>query len=290
MKNKTRYFFIIYFLFQIAFFTDTILVKFVKKEVQYNTAVIGMGIFFFLIYTLFLSMQSSLVQGAKLEAEVSLLKQQQKLKARQDSELLTRKMQTVRFQRDMQEKLIVFRTLLSGGQSTEAARYLKNITSEFQEMRFRPCCSDSLVNAILDSKRQAAQALGIRTDYEILLPKDSAIASTDLSCIFFNLLDNGMEACAASGALKPFIRLSADCSRGFLTIHMENSKNPGERFSYASTKTDGLSHGLGLSIIEETVSKYDGAYEWKDKKEVFDSLVVLRYNIDANTDKEVSPC
>ena len=60
MKNKTRYFFIIYFLFQIAFFTDTILVKFVKKEVQYNTAVIGMGIFFFLIYTLFLSMQSSL--------------------------------------------------------------------------------------------------------------------------------------------------------------------------------------------------------------------------------------
>ena len=37
-----------------------------------------------------------------------------------------------------------------------------------------------------------------------------------------------------------------------------------------------LSHGFGLSIIEDICRKYDGAYQWLDRTDHFDSIVLLK--------------
>ena len=39
----------------------------------------------------------------------------------------------------------------------------------------------------------------------------------------------------------------------------------------------GLSHGFGLSIIEEIVKSYDGFCEWEDRGNIFESRIMLRY-------------
>lgn len=37
------------------------------------------------------------------------------------------------------------------------------------------------------------------------------------------------------------------------------------------------SHGFGLSIIEDICQKYDGAYQWLDRTDYFDSIVLLKF-------------
>ena len=150
------------------------------------------------------------------------------------------------------------------------------ITDNFQKERFHPICHDSLINAILADKRFLALQKNVKISYEILLPEKSCISSSELSSIFFNLLDNAIEACSASGNPDPEIRLSANISNGFLTVYMHNTKNPLQSFAHKTTKSEPGSHGYGLSIIEDICQKYNGSYQWIDHNNTFDSIVLLQ--------------
>ena len=98
----------------------------------------------------------------------------------------------------------------------------------------------------------------------------------DLSSVFFNLLDNAIEACNASGSQSPAIRLSANISDGFLTIYMHNTKNPDQNFNHKTSKIETFSHGYGLSIIEDICHRYNGSYQRIDHGNTFDSIVLLQ--------------
>lgn len=75
------------------------------------------------------------------------------------------------------------------------------------------------------------------------------------------------------------MNFSAYTDKNYLVIRMQNSKNPKQEFTHATTKEDFSSHGLGLSIIEEICQRYDGVYEWKDQGEEFVSAVLLRLDM-----------
>ena len=51
-------------------------------------------------------------------------------------------------------------------------------------------------------------------------------------------------------------------------------------FNHQTTKKESYnplpSHGFGLSIIEDICRKYDGAYQWLDRTDYFDSIVLLK--------------
>lgn len=227
-----------------------------------------------LLYLLY-SMTRSALKSARQEAELLALEQQQKLKEQQTKALADRRQQTLSLWEHMKEDLLVYRNLMDHEQYTEAASYLENLTSRFQEERFHPLCSDNLINAILDSKRQIASQYNIRTSFQLLLPEKSNIENSDLSSIFFNLMDNGIEACRASRTSDPFIQITAKQTANFLTIHMLNSKDPNQKFDHKTTKTDPWAHGFGLAIIEDIASKYDGSCQWIDNGNVFESVVMV---------------
>ena len=141
---------------------------------------------------------------------------------------------------------------------------------------FRPG-QEHLINAILADKRFLAMQKNIKVTYEVLLPEKSNIPSSELSSIFFNLLDNGIESCSVSGSEAPFISVTSKMSAGFLTVHMQNSKDPARPFNHKTSKKDILNHGFGLSIIEDICEKNDGSCQWIDNGDTFDSVVMLRY-------------
>lgn len=94
-------------------------------------------------------------------------------------------------------------------------------------------------------------------------------------------MDNAIEACLQSGSQKPFIRLSTEFSGECLSIYLHNTKNPEQIFNHQTTKKESYyplpSHGFGLSIIEDICQKYDGAYQWLDRTDYFDSIVLLKF-------------
>ena len=101
-----------------------------------------------------------------------------------------------------------------------------------------------------------------------------------LISLFSNLLDNAIESCQMASSLNPKIELSIDYKGDFLIIFMQNTKETALIFNSLArktTKSDSLSHGFGLSIIEEIVKSYDGFCEWEDRGNIFESRIMLRY-------------
>ena len=236
--------FLFLFVFQLLYFLSTIYTE------KIDHMFLILAVFMILICILLYCVLSDVLKKSNTEMELAFLQKQKQLKQEQDYSLQIRRQDT----RDFQTKTV----------------------QELQNDRFHPYCQNNLLQAILEGKRLRAEQEHIQISYEILLPEKISINTTDLSSIFFNLLDNAIEACSASGNPDPEIRLSANISNGFLTVYMHNTKNPMQTFTHKTTKSEPGAHGYGLSIIEDICQKYNGSYQWIDHNNTFDSIVLLQ--------------
>ena len=239
--------FLFLFVFQLLYFLSTIYTE------KIDHMFLILAVFMVLICILLYCVLSDVLKKSNTEMELAFLQKQKQLKQEQDYSLQIRRQDT----RDFQTKTV-------------------QELQDFQKERFHPYCQNNLLQAILEGKRLRAEQKHIQVSYEILLPEKISINTTDLSSIFFNLLDNAIEACSASGNPDPEIRLSANISNGFLTVYMHNTKNPMQTFTHKTTKSEPGAHGYGLSIIEDICQKYNGSYQWIDHNNTFDSIVLLQ--------------
>lgn len=248
----------------------------VKSEIAYIFLLIQSFLLLFIYRHLYLLVKQSL-KNAQQEAEFQSLQKQEQLQKDQEQLFISRRQETLAFQQATIQNLQTLQTYLKSGEYDKIQNYLPAITDNFQKERFHPICHDSLINAILADKRFLALQKNVKISYEILLPEKSCISSSELSSIFFNLLDNGLESCSTCGLPEPFISVTSRMSAGFLTIHMRNSKDPARTFDHKTSKSDIVNHGFGLSIIEDICTKNDGSCQWLDHGDSFDSIVMLRY-------------
>ena len=274
-KNISKYFFI-FALLALCLASTYHRALYDKYQSIYNlyfsllTVLAIAGAFYFLY-----SVTMNTIKDAHQKAELLALEQQQKLQKEQNQALAQRRQQTLDLQQDMKQKLEVYHTLMKEHDYDKASTCLETLTSNFQRERFRPVCNNNLINGILDSKRQQAAKRNIQTSFKLLFPEKMNIESSDLSSIFFNLMNNGIEACLNSQAAEPFIQITARQNANFLTIPMRNSKDPAQKFDHKTSKTDPWSHGFGLAIIEDIADRYDGSCQWIDQGDVFESVVMV---------------
>lgn len=136
-------------------------------------------------------------------------------------------------------------------------------------------CDHALLNAILCKKKLEAIEHHININYVISFPKEISIPDPQLASVFFNLLDNAIEACQQSQIQKPIIQLKVGYKGNMLSIHMLNSKNPTIRFSGKTTKSDDKRHGFGLKIINNIVQSRLGYVQYKDLGDIFESRLMF---------------
>ena len=268
--------FLFLFVFQLLYFLSTIYTE------KIDHMFLILAVFIILICILLYCVLSDVLKKSNTEMELAFLQKQKQLKQEQDYSLQIRRQDTRDFQTKTVQELQDFQILLEQGKYEQADTAIRNLNQTFQKDRFHPYCQNNLLQAILEGKRLRAEQKHIQVSYEILLPEKISINTTDLSSIFFNLLDNAIEACSSSGNPDPEIRLSANISNGFLTIYMHNTKNPLQSFTHKTTKSEPGAHGYGLSIIEDICQKYNGSYQWIDHNNTFDSIVPARTSFWAN--------
>lgn len=239
-----------------------------------------LAVFMIIISVLLYRMLSDVLKKSDIETELSFLQKQKQLKQEQDYSLQIRRQNTQDFQFKTVQGLLDFQALLEQKKYEQADDALRNLNQTFQKERFHPYCQNNLLQAILEGKRLRAEQNHIQVSYEILLPEELSVDTADLSSVFFNLLDNAIEACNTSGNPNPEIRLFANISNGFLTVYMHNTKNQAQIFTHQTTKSNSGIHGYGLSIIEDICQRYNGSYQWINHEGMFDSIVLLQCNLD----------
>ncbi|MGN8807203.1 MULTISPECIES: ATP-binding protein [unclassified Blautia] len=267
--------FISTFLFQLIYFLATLY----PQETSLEFFILGVLLIFICI--IFYQTLNDQLKKIQIASQFSMLQKQHQMEQEQMDHLHFRTEETYVLQRKTESALTHIQDLLSNHKYPEAAAALDSFSQTFQKERFHPYFQDNLIQAILEGKKLRAEQYHIQVSYEIFLPDKLSIEITDLCSVFFNLMDNAIEACLQSGSQKPFIRLSTEFSGECLSIYLHNTKNPEQIFNHQTTKKESYnplpSHGFGLSIIEDICQKYDGAYQWLDRTDYFDSIVLLKF-------------
>lgn len=283
MSKYKFYFLIILLLFPVVSWIIVFTCMFLGREFIsdiYIFIATVLALSLLICFTLFMLALRKLSSEIMLSREVKLLEQHARIDRLQNKELES-------LNREAEEKYISFiqsllelKTLIEN-QKYEAARSrIRDLNFSTAKKGDNVYCSDFFINTILQIKMEEAKEHGIRTEYRIVLPplKDnSRLNYLELSSLFFNLLDNGIESCISSGNHTPFLSLEITCHKKILRIHMENTKDSMIQFDGSTTKDEKESHGFGLKIIEEIVHEHQGVCQWTDKGDIFDSVLLINY-------------
>lgn len=239
-------------------------------------AIIVCAVFFIAADILTVSAIRETAKKAELEAENRLLARQINAQTEYYANLTQQYEENRRMRHDIQHHLHTIQILIEQGRHEDASQYAAELMPQHTAQRKLLQCENTVVDAFLSSRIREAERNGTQINAQIALPSELAIQNTDLIIVFGNLLDNAMEACA--GVAQPEICIDAHLSKGCLVIHEENPTTirPTEK----QRRIPELERGLGLHILEEMSSKYNGELQYEAVDGRFQITLIL--NIEEN--------
>jgi hypothetical protein len=170
--------------------------------------------------------------------------------------------------------------LLEQGDLPRAREYIAQLIGDYSLDRQIVYSKNQLLNYIIGYTVKQAQAKGINFTHTIDLPESICINDNDLYSLFINIIDNALEACAATESINDRnMELACNMKNSFMHVMCKNSKENDVTFEYGkylSTKPDDTKHGLGIGIIERIVEKYNGVLDIEHDKNWFEIKLVLK--------------
>lgn len=192
---------------------------------------------------------AALVQRANLmEVQAS---QYQKLKAHME--------QTAQQRHDFRHSIRVMDELAKQGDLTQLRLYAKEYTDKLDDSVLPNYCANPALNALLGYYAAIALRDGVRTQLQIVLPKELPVAETDLCSLMGNLMENAIDACRLLPESERRIALSAEMQGERVYIVSTNAFDGNLRVrgeQYLSTKHTGS--GMGLASVSAVVERYSG--------------------------------
>lgn len=171
-------------------------------------------------------------------------------------------------------------SLLACGEVDQTRKILKDVKAEIADTNRVRYCSHSIINAILCSKKDLAERMGVdfRVEIETLI-YTGRLEPKELIIVLGNLLDNAIEA--ASEILQGgFVETSIDMknAEALLSIYVKNNyetepKKSGGRL--VSRKRGNRRHGHGLDSISAIVKRCNGIENISYGDKIFIHQVVL---------------
>lgn len=160
---------------------------------------------------------------------------------------------------DLRNHLTVVRGLLEGQDTQGAMNYLEQMAGSPALQGSRRFCENETANVVLSAKAEAMEQAGIPFDFAVSLPKDLALADTDLAALLGNALDNAIEGVQTASAKKVLLRCRVD--KGLFMLRTENPVGGEVCPDLSTTKADKTSHGFGIPGMREIAQRYHGTLE-----------------------------
>lgn len=162
---------------------------------------------------------------------------------------------------DMNHHLSVIVSFLHGHKEREAEEYITKLSGEFAGSN-KVFCKNRIVNAVLNSKYNKAEAKQIDCFFNISIDGLMGIDDISLCSLFANTLDNAIEACEKiSDADKRHISVKARYQNEVLCYEISNSKINEvvvKRGRFLTGKRDKSIHGIGVQNVKDVVERYSG--------------------------------
>lgn len=176
---------------------------------------------------------------------------------------------------DIKNHLVVISGFIKDNKGAEAQDYIKEVAGNVDNICSYISLEDPVINYIVNSKIEAAnnKLINVKTvvDSAISMP---GINEYELCSIIGNILDNAIENTKSYGNMI----IDIGEKKGYFNISVKNSVDSFNNLSLATTKADKENHGLGLSIIKENISKYNGILDIYNEDDMFCVSAYLPYS------------
>ena len=169
-------------------------------------------------------------------------------------------------------------SLLDKKQYSKLEEYVKKIYGSLNNEPDAINTNNVIVNAIVNTKYQEADAKGIVFVFRVNDLSGLKINDEDVVTILANLLNNAIEACETCED-KKVIRFKFVIEDDMTIIAVKNTFNYDvvyENGEIKSTKTSGGDeHGVGIRNVLKIIEKYGGAYVIEDKNKEFLFSIII---------------
>ena len=186
---------------------------------------------------------------------------------------------TRKFRHDIEKHMNVLKEMVASKENPEELlNYASQIEEQYDRLQTIDYCGNPVVNAILVNKKYQCQEQEIDMEIKIGKFESGKIKEIDLVAVISNVLDNAIEGCMNNQSEKKRkIFFHCGNQNNTLFIYVCNTVNAEhkdfEKMQKRTWKKDAYAHGVGLSIVQEIVEKYDGIFEVKIKEGMFEVTV-----------------
>ncbi|SDB34030.1 sensor histidine kinase [Butyrivibrio sp. INlla16] len=163
---------------------------------------------------------------------------------------------------ELKNNYLFIQTLLHEKKYDELNDYINNSIGEKLDNISDVSTGNLMIDYILNRKISEARKHHIKIYTEIALPSDLTVNDESFCTVFLNLFNNAMEACEKVDF--PDIHILLKISQNYLCCEIRNKANIDSIINnpdLETTKPDSENHGLGLKIVEETITKCDGIFQ-----------------------------
>jgi len=234
---------------------------------------------FLAVYYLLYIQANAIVEKYDLEKRQLLMGQQEKL---WESELASQqetKELLYRQKHDMHHHNSVIIQMLENGDTEPLKAYMKSVDASLDAYNTKSFCTNPIANSIFNIYYRRAENEGIRTSYNVSVPKTIGIDNIDLTCVLGNALENAVEGCMRLPDDKEKeITVTAKFIDKRLRIQVENTCRPDIVFEGELPLTQKEGGGTGTKSILYTAERYDGTAGFSIKEGKFITQIVLNGN------------
>jgi hypothetical protein len=182
---------------------------------------------------------------------------------------------------DFKHHIVLLKNYLENCEYEKAVQYLGMIVEPVDRLSKFVYTGCDVLDLVLNIKGDEADQKGIRYQVETEGDLKININENDLGNIFFNLLDNAIEACEKIKKHDRWIRVVIKRKNQIHIVKIENSIEvpvfmvDGE---YRTDKDRTELHGLGIKSVESCVKHYGGNARWSHTGDVFTVVITFFEN------------
>lgn len=220
-------------------------------------------------------------RDAELREQNRMYEQQLELCSQQSEERERLYLEIRRIRHDLKNHLSGLLGMIQTKQIEDAEKYIIGMLDDGIGNRPEEISHSGniIVDSLIDHKYALAQKDSIKFDVNILIPESLPFHNEHLVVILGNLIENALEACREVEKEERYIHLNISYVKGVLQLSTKNNyrikRKKDSAGHYLTSKNDSIYHGLGLSLIEHTVSIYQGAVDINDNGHEFQVKIIM---------------
>ena len=181
---------------------------------------------------------------------------------------------------DLKHTLLNVLDLLRNEKYDALEKYIEDIADlKIMENLTISNTDNTLVDALINYKYEKAKKNGIKFCVNAKIPYNLPFDNADLCVILGNALDNALEASEKVSKDKAFINLMMRYAEDNLVIVIENyfegKNNRTKEGKIITSKKEHFNHGIGLSSIQNAITKYNGHMKIEENNSVFKLSLIM---------------